>query len=434
MKIKQNITKQEMFLSLQTWDSYVRNDTASQYTVITHDTIYKVYEQDGNKYLGRFEESELSQKLLNNPAKYKYEKCELSDIDYTMVENKTNMHVDLVKELLTYLSNNGGLNANIEINDFLKSTNLAEDVIRNRLVAMISQKLIYCPAGKNLGNSEVGRGKKILENTNISAALLVGGLELYTRNYKSLDSSNDLVKEKFEDEKGMISTKPTNTMKKIFISHSFLDRDKVEELIDLIESIGIKPSQIFCSSFPGYGVELGEDFLERLKKELNEDVLVFFILTQNFYNSPICLCEMGATWIKTNKSIPILIPPFSFKDVKGVFPVKHGMEINDKYNLNLLKDNLENYFSLTPLNATNWERKRDKFLSDINIHIDKHIKSSNTERIEKEIMAKIISSSDQRISRIDLRHLLNEEPENSLQIGNIKLKTVSFNSAFYLIA
>ena len=479
MKIKQNITKQELFVSLQTWDSYVRNDTASQFTVITHDTIYKVYEQDSNKYLGRFEQSELSQKLLNNPAKYKYEKCELLDIDYALVENKTNTPLDLVKGLLTYLSNNAGLNANIKINDFLKSTCLDEDVIRNRLIAMVSQKLIYCPAGRTIGNSEAGRGKNTLDNTNVSASLLVDGLELYTRNYKSSDSSNDLVKEKFEDEektivsnstnimkeklKGLITQqidsgisfqtriqkigntidldilitdynlwnennklilekgfvqsfqqffrmysgidylsnmniqkdsfeykrdnilnclpkqiaqlrtvlayleqasttillpineqeiinsnkKTKNSMKKIFISHSSLDSNYVGELINLIEGIGITHNQIFCSSFEGYGVELGEDFLDRLKKELDEDILVFFILTQNFYNSPISLCEMGATWIKTNKHIPILIPPFDFKDVKGVFPVTNGMKINDKNKLNSLKETLENDFSLT---------------------------------------------------------------------------------------
>src|ERR1019366_2049870 len=213
MKIKQNITKQELFVSLQTWDSYVRNDTASQFTVITHDTIYKVYEQDSNKYLGRFEQSELSQKLLNNPAKYKYEKCELLDIDYALVESKTNTPLDLVKGLLTYLSNNAGLNANIKINDFLKTTCLDEDVIRNRLIAMVSQKLIYCPAGRTIGNSEAGRGKNTLDNTNVSASLLVDGLELYTRNYKSSDSSNDLVKEKFEDEEKTIVSNSTNIMK-----------------------------------------------------------------------------------------------------------------------------------------------------------------------------------------------------------------------------
>lgn len=549
MKIKQNITKQEMFVSIQTWDSYVRNDTASQFTVIAHDTIYKVYEQDSNKYVGRLEQSELSQKLLNNPAKYKYEECELSDIDYALEENKTNRPLDLVKELLTYLSNNAGLNANIQINDFLKSTGLAEDVIRNRLIGMVSQKLIYCPAGRNLGNSEAGRAKNTLENMSISASLLKEGLDLYTKNYKTdslitlpakpisseptmlynllveLDNekynlfglkevqlqkiitaylngeeyyhiagkknsfinlktisiyshdvesdptsasqyylgntsfrlsslgkhylpSNVMLKmgkevtyEKIGDKEfGSENTSITATytklpiitkMKKIFISHSSRDSNYVGELINLIEGIGITHDQIFCSSFEGYGVELGEDFLYRLKKELDEDILVFFILTQNFYNSPISLCEMGATWIKTNKHIPILIPPFDFKDVKGVFPVTNGMKINDKNKLNSLKEALESDFSLTQLKTTIWEKKREKFLSDINLQIDTEVKNIKQERIEEQIIDKIILSTDQRISRVELKKIIGEEPQNVLQIGKLKLKTVYLNSAYY---
>ena len=61
----------------------------------------------------------------------------------------------------------------------------------------------------------------------------------------------------------------------------------MEELIDLIETIGLKSTQIFCSSFEGYGIDLGENFLDRIKSELNEENLVLFILSENFYSSPV---------------------------------------------------------------------------------------------------------------------------------------------------
>lgn len=49
-----------------------------------------------------------------------------------------------------------------------------------------------------------------------------------------------------------------NALKKIFISHATKDKEIIEELIDLLESIGVNSTQFFCSSFEGYGIPLGE--------------------------------------------------------------------------------------------------------------------------------------------------------------------------------
>ena len=150
---------------------------------------------------------------------------------------------------------------------------------------------------------------------------------------------------------------------KVFISHSSKDKDYVEEVIDLMGTIGLCNDQIFCSSFDGYGIELGENFLERIKSELDEEVLVLFILSKNFYESPVCLCEMGATWMKTSEHIPILIPPFDFKDVQGVFPLTQGFKITDSHKMNLLKQKIERLFNLKQVDNSVWERKRDNALN-----------------------------------------------------------------------
>lgn len=157
-----------------------------------------------------------------------------------------------------------------------------------------------------------------------------------------------------------------NMKKKIFISHSSKDMEIVEKLIDTLEAIGVRSELIFCSSFEGYGVPLGDNFLETIKQELNSNILVLFVLSKNFYSSVISLCEMGATWVKTNEHIPILIPPFDYKDVKGVFPNTHGMIINEKAKLNSLKEKVEAFMELPITNFNAWERKRDNILNDIN--------------------------------------------------------------------
>ena len=88
----------------------------------------------------------------------------------------------------------------------------------------------------------------------------------------------------------------------------------------------------------GYGIDLGDNFLDALKAQLrNLDALVLFVLTKRFYASPISLCEMGATWVLAKEHIPILVPPFDFDDVKGVIPLTQGFKLNDALKLNLFK-------------------------------------------------------------------------------------------------
>ena len=162
----------------------------------------------------------------------------------------------------------------------------------------------------------------------------------------------------------------TNTTQKIFISHSSKDKNVVEEIIEILETIGVESNRIFCSSFEGYGIEYGENFLERLKEELDANVLVIFILSENFYKSPICLCEMGATWIKTNIHIPIIIPPFEFKMVEGVIPLTHGFKPTNKLALNQFKIQVENLFTIqNKIDSSVWERKRNRIVSRIEKNI-----------------------------------------------------------------
>lgn len=177
-----------------------------------------------------------------------------------------------------------------------------------------------------------------------------------------------------------VQTPQNLELQKIFISHSSLDSKMVEKVIDLLEIIGVPSNQIFCSSFEGYGVKLGSDFLEVIRNELDSNVLVLFILSSNFYSSAVSLCEMGATWVKTNNHIPILIPPFEYADIKGVIPTTHGMKINEKEKLNSLKDVVLEFMNLKQLNTSIWERKRDKVLKEIKKELESSI--ANT-RIEK---------------------------------------------------
>lgn len=157
------------------------------------------------------------------------------------------------------------------------------------------------------------------------------------------------------------------TISKIFISHSSKDVEIVENFVDLLETIGLDSNQIFCSSLSGYGIPLGDNFIDKLKTELtNSNTMVIFMLSENFYQSPVCMCEMGATWIQSKEHIPVLIPPFEFKDIDGTLKLTQGFIINDSLKWNEFKDKIIQIFGLEDLSNSVWERKRDRTINRIN--------------------------------------------------------------------
>ena len=185
--------------------------------------------------------------------------------------------------------------------------------------------------------------------------------------------------EQDQDEDDVELEETDGAIRKIFISHSSKDTAFVEELVDLLELIGLPGESIFCTSFAGYGIDLGENFLDAIKDELSSDTLVLFVLTQNFYASPVCLCEMGATWVQAKDHIPILVPPLDFPDIKGVIPLTQGFKITDALKLNLFKEKIESIFGLsTALGQSSWERKRDRIVARLNEAIEAGNQSENS--------------------------------------------------------
>ncbi len=110
---------------------------------------------------------------------------------------------------------------------------------------------------------------------------------------------------------------------KIFISHAYKDKLLVNAFVNMLTKAGVPESQIVCSSTPGTQLNAGSNLYSELRKELtNDNVYVIFMLSENFYASPVCLNEMGAVWIRGSKCQVILLPGFSFEEMKGVIREK----------------------------------------------------------------------------------------------------------------
>lgn len=162
---------------------------------------------------------------------------------------------------------------------------------------------------------------------------------------------------------------------KIFISHAENDQNVVKHFVDLLRKQGVKQEHLFCSSYQGFGIPLGEKIYDYLRSEFARyNLFVIFMLSNNYYSSPACLNEMGATWVNYNEYQQILLPGFNFDNVKGAIePSKISFKLDDKenrkYRLTELKDSLLKILNIDMNDQSIWEHDRDAFLSEIdNLH------------------------------------------------------------------
>ena len=106
------------------------------------------------------------------------------------------------------------------------------------------------------------------------------------------------------------------------------------------------------------------------------------MLSDSFYDSKFCLCEMGASWVKTNKHFPVIIPPFRFEDIEGVIINTQGLVINNRGHINQMQEQICSLFGLERLSNNIWENRRDRFLNKINSLIEENENSPRKGKVD----------------------------------------------------
>jgi len=193
-------------------------------------------------------------------------------------------------------------------------------------------------------NSEVNKGINVLESIRESLKL-------------ELDTNATMTKT--EDKSPMV-----------FISHSSKDKDFANALVNLLESLGMNNTNIFCSSVNGYGIPLSENIFDTLRSLFEKhNLFVLFIHSPRYYESPVSLNEMGAAWVLKSDFCSLLTSDMEFNQMTGVvnnnsISIKVDSE-DAPAHLNELKDKLASVFNLKSINGTQWERKRKEFLDSV---------------------------------------------------------------------
>ena len=161
-----------------------------------------------------------------------------------------------------------------------------------------------------------------------------------------------------------------NKNHRIFISHSSKDVAYVSLLVDLLSGMGLNQTHVFCSSLPGYGIPVGKNIYDYLREQFFQyDLHVIIVHSENYYNSAICLNEMGAAWVLKQTSTSILLPKFGYEQMKGVMDnqyiaIKLDAPLLDlQHRLNQFYNNIVSEFELSKLEDIIWQQKRDAFIN-----------------------------------------------------------------------
>lgn len=158
---------------------------------------------------------------------------------------------------------------------------------------------------------------------------------------------------------------------KLFISHSTKDRAIAVELTQFLEQgLRIPASDIFCSSVPGEGIPVGENFIKYIRRELgNENVVVLLLITEHYLRSVFAVCELGATWALERKWIPLLVSPSHHKDVTDVLTGVQAYRLDTPEHVGLLLDELAKLFpqpgSNMEITLGRWEGLKRAFMEHV---------------------------------------------------------------------
>lgn len=160
---------------------------------------------------------------------------------------------------------------------------------------------------------------------------------------------------------------------KVFISHKKEDKAFADALVSLINFLlGSDGDKIFCSSIPGYGIRQSRDILDELKRQFDQyEIYMIIIHSPRYYQSAICLNEMGASWVLGTKFSSFMTNDCKPEQMHGVINrEKICIDLNDDADmlnghLNEFKDDLIAFFHSGSIDETKWENARGRFLKEV---------------------------------------------------------------------
>ncbi|MDB5440344.1 MAG: Two-component response regulator [Caulobacteraceae bacterium] len=156
-------------------------------------------------------------------------------------------------------------------------------------------------------------------------------------------------------------------MSEIFISHAVADAKLAKLLTNFLkEAVGVQQDDLFCSSVPGHGIPLGDDFNAYIKDKIQSPRLVILLMTPAYMESWFCLMELGAAWAKSHRTMAVIVPPVSFSAVTATLGTKQAWDITKQKGLIDFRDAVKaSVGTLEKRSDHIWEEKRAAWIIDL---------------------------------------------------------------------
>jgi len=139
----------------------------------------------------------------------------------------------------------------------------------------------------------------------------------------------------------------------VFISHSSADVEIAQTLIELLRSAlpGLHPTQIRCTSAPGYKLPGGADTNNQLRAEMRGAKTFIGLLTEHSLQSTYVLFELGARWGTDFPFTPLVAAGLKMSELRAPLSGRHAHSCDLETDLQQMLDEISEWLNVRKAGA-----------------------------------------------------------------------------------
>lgn len=147
---------------------------------------------------------------------------------------------------------------------------------------------------------------------------------------------------------------------KIFISHSSLDKEYAQALVEFVKKVFVLHSnEIRCTSIEGYTIDTGTDFNSKLRYEVEDSEVLIAIVSNNLVISAYSMFELGARWGLKKPLMPVTFLDEGINLMEDPFRTIQAKPLNCDKSVYRFVEDLSKYINKEP-------EKTSVYIDDVN--------------------------------------------------------------------
>ena len=153
----------------------------------------------------------------------------------------------------------------------------------------------------------------------------------------------------------------------IFISHASADKQIIKKFIDIIlkEGLGLRDTEIACTSFEATGIKPGHDIPQYIKDNIAAAKVVLAMVSKAYKASEVCQNEVGAAWALNNSPIQVLLQDVDFDELGWLLKLNKASRIDSQEYLDSLEEEICDRMGLGLISPKHWNPCVRTFLESL---------------------------------------------------------------------